>query len=215
MLRGSRAFSNSRKNDTPRQSHVSTLPRLHRKQKTEGIQAPVRKSWDQVYLNIAKEMATMGTCHRRQVGCVLTDVNNSFLSSGINGVPSKWEHCRTFDEANPGKKCPGANAASGTGIDGCLANHAEMNALIRCADPLAIHNVYTTTSPCISCLKALLSTSARRIVFEERYPHPEAEELWTRSNLWVRHPHGGLIAGPREWIQLVNGECVYFSGSKG
>lgn len=175
----------------------------------------MRNSWDQVYLNIAKEMATMGTCHRRQVGCVITDINNTFISSGINGVPSKWEHCRTFDESAPSKKCPGADATSGTGLDRCLANHAEMNALIRCPDSLAIYNCYTTTSPCISCIKALLSTSVRRIVFEECYPHPEAEELWIRSNVWVRHPHGGLITGHREWTQLVNGEYVYFSGSKG
>lgn len=173
----------------------------------------MRKSWDRLYLNIAQEMATMGTCHRRQVGCVLTNSSNEIIATGINGVPPGWDHCRQFCPSDTFRRCSAADSASGANLDGCLANHAEMNALIRCPDRLAIHTCYTTTSPCISCIKALLCTSATRIVFAEVYPHPESERLWCQSSLRIVHPHGGIIDRPREWIHMLDDVTVYSNSS--
>ncbi len=35
-----------------------------------------------------------------------------------------------------------------------------------------------TTSPCADCVKLLLNTSCRRIIFVEEYPHRYARERW-------------------------------------
>jgi dCMP deaminase len=131
----------------------------------------------------------MGTCARRQVGCVLVDSSNFPLSDGFNGVPTKFPHCRE----NPGHECPGAGASSGKDLDSCYAVHAEINALIHCPDPSRVRTAYCTTSPCIQCIKALLCSGATRIVFIVEYPHYESRDLW------VRYPGANL---PRTWEQI-------------
>lgn len=141
-----------------------------------------RPTKDEYFLRHAKVAATMSTCARRSVGCVLVNDHKQILSVGYNGVPSGVAHC------NEGNQCPGAGAASGTNLSSCFAVHAEVNAVIQCPNPMAIDTVYTTTSPCIDCTKFLMNTSARRIVFLEEYPHPEAKALWESvGREWIKH----------------------------
>lgn len=157
----------------------------------------MRKSWDEHFMNIARECGTMGTCSRRQVGCVLVDERRNILSTGFNGVPPRWDHCRD----NPDAKCPGATAPSGTNLDSCWANHAEQNALSHCTDRMRIHTCYTTTSCCVTCVKELLHTSCCRIVFIAEYPQPEARLLWVKMPLLLT-TRAGVIADHRTWEQL-------------
>lgn len=156
----------------------------------------MRKSWDEHFLNIASEVASMGTCTRRQVGCVLVARNNKIISTGFNGVPPTWEHCRD----NPNSDCPAKNAPSGTMLDGCHANHAEQNALLQCGsdDKLNVHTAYVTASPCVTCVKELLHTACCRVVFLEEYTQPEAKSLWTRTSVLIR-TRAGVIADHRTW----------------
>lgn len=150
-------------------------------------------------MKIAFEVASMGTCARRSVGVVLVDDRNIILATGHNGPPSKWPHCMgTAEEGSV--KCPGATATPGKDLDLCYANHAELNALIHCPDTTKIRTCYTTTSPCINCVKALLCTDTSRIVFFEEYPHPEAIELWTR--------YCAPNKLPRTWEACVGGEVL-------
>lgn len=157
----------------------------------------MRKSYDELYMNIAREFSEMGTCARRQVGCVLVDGDNKFLSAGFNGVPPKWPHCRSFDAhfVGTGVRCPGADAKSGESLDDCVANHAEQNALLQCPDVSRIRTVYSTTSPCVDCVKKLLCTRATRIVFLEDYPQPKTREYWLRHPL-ITH---SIVSLPRTW----------------
>ena len=168
----------------------------------------MRKSWDRHFLNIALEVASMGTCARRQVGAVGVDERHFILSTGVNGVPPKFPHC------HDGVECPGAHSPSGTNLDACLATHAEMNMLIHCSDISRVHTVYCTCSPCISCVKALLCTNATRIVFIERYPHDVSEGLWTRNHLEERDRAGTLVRSWfRTWEQLQEDGSVKVIGS--
>lgn len=143
------------------------------------INTSVRKSWDAHFMNIAREVASMGTCSRRQVGCVLITSDRRIAATGFNGVPPGWPHCR----GEGGKKCPGASAESGSRLDECYANHAEINALLNCADVTNARTCYVTCSPCISCVKALLCTRITTIIFGNDYPHKAAAELWQRHPL--------------------------------
>lgn len=131
---------------------------------------------------MAAHVATRGTCARRKVGCVLVNSRNHVLATGYNGVPRGRAHC--IDHP-----CPGANLPSGTGLDVCEAIHAEANALLQCRDVFDIDTVYCTASPCVSCTKLLLNTSATYIIFSEPYPHSAAQELWENSGknrLWLK-----------------------------
>lgn len=133
-------------------------------------------------MTLAAACAMRGTCARRQVGCVLVSDDKFVLATGYNGVAAGMAHC------NEGAPCRGAQRPSGTGLDECEAIHAEQNALLQCSDQHAIHTCYTTTSPCIHCVKLLLNTSCKRIVFTSEYPQPKARELWERAGReWVPH----------------------------
>ena len=138
----------------------------------EALQSLARPNTDEYFLLMALLASTKGTCGRRRVGCVLVDAHNHVISTGYNGVASGVAHC--ID-----KGCPGRDLPSGTGLDKCEALHAEENALIQCTRPNDIQTVYSTTSPCVFCVRRLMNTGAKRIVFAELYPHPESQFLWT------------------------------------
>ena len=149
-----------------------------------------RPSKDQWGIAMASLASTRSTCHRRKVGCVLVNSRGHVMATGYNGVAARMPHCIEHPEI-----CPGRDAPSGTGLDGCQAIHAEQNALLQCKDVYAIDTCYTTASPCMTCVKLLLNTGCRRIVFMEEYPHPQAKELWESS---------GLLDFPmvkRKWIK--------------
>lgn len=133
-----------------------------------------RLSKDEYFYEIAKVVASRSTCARRAVGCVLVDVNGYIIGTGYNGVPAGAPHCTDV-------VCPGVDYGSGDGLDSCYSIHAEQNALAHCADPQRVHTVYLTVSPCMSCMKLLLASSARRIV---------AGALYNQLAQWFWQEHG-------------------------
>lgn len=149
----------------------------------------MRPPKEETWLHIAAEHAQQGTCARRACGCVLVDANGDAIGMGYNGPAAGQPHCIETP-------CPGATAAPGTGLDACEAIHAEANALLRCREPFAIDTAYVTASPCLGCVKLLLGTSCRRIVFIEPYAHDsEARQRWLNA------APSRLVPGPRAWIR--------------
>jgi dCMP deaminase len=146
----------------------------------------MRPSKDKTFLDLASTLAKRGTCIRKQVGCVLVDKLGQILSTGYNGVARGLPHCneeeflpevrledlgykiRSYSSVYP-HKCPGSDHDSGRGLDICEAIHAEQNALLQCADVQKIHTVYITVSPCRHCMKLIMNTSAKRVVFLSEY----------------------------------------------
>lgn len=130
-----------------------------------------RPSVDEYFTDMAKLVSSRGTCCRRKVGCVLVNSKNHVLATGYNGKPRNMLHCIE-------DPCEGVNYPSGQGLDSCFAVHAEQNAMLQCKDVYEIETAYITASPCITCVKLLLNTSCKRIVFIEEYPHDEPKRLW-------------------------------------
>lgn len=140
----------------------------------------MRPSRDETMIKLAEIISERSTCARRKVGCVLTDAHGRVISMGHNGVAMGQPHC--ID-----KPCPGAECPSGTGLDLCEALHAEQNALLFAPDVMKIDACYVTTSCCITCVKLLLNTTCKRIIYKDEYPHLEARALWFNSNrTWER-----------------------------
>lgn len=110
------------------------------------------------------------------MGCVLTNNKGHVIATGYNGVAMGMPHC--IDEP-----CEGARFKSGEGLDKCEAIHAEQNALLQCKNVWEIETAYITHSPCVHCVKMLMNTSCRRIIFVQEYPHPEAQRLWEQSSV--------------------------------
>lgn len=150
----------------------------------------MRPDKDHYFMMIAKVVSTRATCLRRSVGCVLVDAKGRVLSTGYNGVASGQHHCNeansegVFDQA-----CPAAHNKSGTNLDGCLAIHAEQNALLQCRDVDKIHKAYCTTQPCITCTKLLMGTGCSIIVYDEPYPHSDAMDFWKHAGRSIYQVH--------------------------
>lgn len=152
----------------------------------------MRPSHEEWGLRLAEVVAQRATCLRRSVGCVLTNSRNQVLATGYNGRASGLPHCRDTGGADD-YACAGSRAPSGTNLDGCEAIHAEQNALLQCRDVYAIEAAYVTVSPCVTCVKLLMNTGCKRIIFRERYAHDEQAML-----LWA----GREYRDGRQWIHL-------------
>ena len=145
-----------------------------------------RPSRDKYFMEMAALISTRTTCIRRAVGCVLVSVRGHVLSTGYNGVAAGRSHCNEHDpfhETGFPHACIAAFVPSGQRVDECEAIHAEQNALVQCRDVWQIDTCYCTTFPCPSCVKLLLGTACRRIVYAEDYPaRMQAESLWLDAN---------------------------------
>lgn len=135
---------------------------------------------------LAHVVASRSTCARRAVGCVLVNNRNHILATGYNGVAAGRPHCLDAP-------CAGVGHSSGQGLDVCEAIHAEQNALLQCADVHQIDSAFVTASPCIHCMKMLLNTSTKRIVYTEKYDQ-RAIDLWTASGRLIL-PYTGELRG--------------------
>lgn len=139
---------------------------------------------DVVWLRVAFDIASLGTCARRKVGVVFLDKKGRILASGYNGTAPGSAHC--IDSP-----CAGAHMPSGEGLELCEAIHAEQNALIQCKFPDEVDSIYCTDSPCIHCVKMLASTAGKRVVFGREYPHPAAKSYWEGiGREWIHLPEG-------------------------
>lgn len=165
---------------------------------------------DELGLALAATWARRGTCGRRRVGCVLLDADSWPVGSGYNGPPSGEAHCSS---ATP---CPGFGAASGTDLDLCDAVHAEINALSRCRDVREIHTCYLTCSPCASCVKALMNTNCRRIVFAEEYSGEHAvlaRGRWENAGREWLHVPTASFHSENGVLNLVRSNCSHWNRS--
>jgi dCMP deaminase len=135
-------------------------------------------------LSIAAVIAERSTCARRAVGCVLVDKDNRVLSIGHNGPARGMTHCTETP-------CEGAGMASGTGLELCQAIHAEQNALMFCNDIMKIDKCFVTVSPCVHCIKMLMNTGCKTIIFAGHYAHNLAAE-----NMWKQDPTRRWISAP-------------------
>ena len=147
---------------------------------------------DQMHLRIAAVVASRSTCHRLAVGCVLANARGHVLATGYNGRAAGLPNCNEYRDPRGSltaihypHRCPNSDAPSGQ-TNGCESIHAEQNALLQCRDVYEVETCYVTHSPCLTCVKLLLNTSCRRIVFVEPYPHADAERIWRDAGrAWV------------------------------
>ncbi len=176
---------------------------------------------------MARVVATRSTCRRRAVGCVLVDRDGHVLATGYNGTPSGSAHCTDNPCTilnHPTRDASLRLPPSGTGLDSCRAVHAEANALIQCVDARRVETVYTTTSPCWECTKMLANTGARRIVYNELYPHDDARREWiygrrdwqgNPERLWTHATTRPLVVGEMPISEDTSEEDEVLTGEEG
>ncbi|MHA2037843.1 MAG: deoxycytidylate deaminase [Promethearchaeota archaeon] len=124
-----------------------------------------RISKDAYFMRMAEVASLRSTCIKRKVGAVLVK-DDHILSTGYNGAPSGFSHCTP-------ETCVRKSLAPGEKPELCRGVHSEINCIIQAAiHGTAIEgntSLYTTTFPCMSCLKLIINARIKRLIYKEEY----------------------------------------------
>ncbi len=120
-------------------------------------------SFDEIYMELAQNLARKSHCVKISVGAVLTK-DTRIVSLGYNGPPAGTHNC---DEEWPGVGCPRDSKGSCS-----LALHAEQNAILYAAKngvPMNGCTLYVTLSPCLACARIIFTMGIKKVYFLESY----------------------------------------------
>lgn len=122
-----------------------------------------KPQFDDIFMELAVNLAKRSHCIKRHVGAVLTK-ETRIISIGYNGPPAGTHNC---DVEWPDKGCPRDSKG------GCsLAIHAEQNALLY-----AVKNntevkgatLYVTLSPCLACSRIIYTMGVKKVIYLNSY----------------------------------------------
>lgn len=120
-------------------------------------------SFDQIFMNLANDLAKRSHCVKAHVGAVLTK-DTRIISIGYNGPPAGTHNC---NEEWPETGCPRDSKGSCS-----LALHAEENAIlyaVKNGANLEGATLYTTLSPCLPCSRLIFSAGIKKVYFDKSY----------------------------------------------
>ena len=123
----------------------------------------MKKSFDEIYMELAENLAAKSHCVKAQVGAVLTK-DTRIISLGYNGPPAGTYNC---DEVWPETGCPRDSKGSCS-----LALHAEQNAILYASkNNVAVEGstLYVTLSPCISCARVIFTVGIKKVFYKHSY----------------------------------------------
>lgn len=148
-------------------------------------------AFDDIYMELAVNLARRSHCVKQQVGAVLTK-DTRIISIGYNGPPSGTHNC---DEVWPETGCPRDSKG------GCsLAIHAEQNAILYAVKnnaSVAKGTLYCTLSPCLACARIIFSMGISKVIYLNSYAQ-----------------YKGLAADEGvDFLISFGVECVRYSGS--
>jgi len=131
----------------------------------------VRPSFDEIYMNLAVDLAKRSTCKRANVGCVIVSIDNQrVLAIGYNG---NYKHGPNQCDSDEPGNC------------GCI--HAEDNACIKLNyNDSSKRKLYTTTSPCITCAKRIINAEIEEVIYLNAYRKTEGLQLLQSRGIFVK-----------------------------
>lgn len=124
-------------------------------------------------------VSTKGKCLTRKVGCIIVK-EGRIISMGYNGTPKGYTNC--IDGGCP--RCKNSKK-SGSKLYECLCVHAEINAIVFAARNgvnISGCDIYTTSSPCLECAKAIINGNIKRVIYQEVYSK-DALNLLKKCNI--------------------------------
>lgn len=140
------------------------------------LEVDSRPDWDDVWMDLADNIARRSKCTRSQVGAVIVDAEQNVVSVSYNGPP------RDFKADGPCTNwCPRSQNTDDLSptYDDCPSAHAEANAIAR-ADYTRMKGatLYASTSCCKGCAKQIANSGIKRVVYRNEqgrdYRNPQA-----------------------------------------
>ncbi|MFS2189657.1 cytidine/deoxycytidylate deaminase family protein [Mucilaginibacter sp. Mucisp84] len=122
-----------------------------------------KPSFDQIFMNLATDLAERSHCVKAHVGAVLTR-DTRIISIGYNGPPAGTHNC---DVEWPETGCARDSKGSCS-----LALHAEENAIlyaVKNGARLEGATLYTTLSPCLPCARLIYSAGITQVYYDKSY----------------------------------------------
>lgn len=122
-----------------------------------------KPSFDEIYMELAENLAKRSHCVKAKVGAVLTK-DTRIISLGYNGPPAGTHNC---DIEWPNTGCPRDSKGSCS-----LALHAEQNAILYAAKSnvsIEGSTLYVTLSPCISCARVIYTLGIKKVYYLHSY----------------------------------------------
>jgi dCMP deaminase len=120
-----------------------------------------RASWNEYFMNIAREVSTRSTCDRKFVGALIVR-DKSILATGYNGSLRGLAHCDDDGHLMEDGHC-------------VRTVHAEANAIVQAARHgvrIEGASMYVTASPCWGCFRLIANAGIVRVHFGEFYRDP-------------------------------------------
>lgn len=161
-----------------------------------------RPRFDDIFMELAYNLAKRSHCVRRHVGAVLTK-DTRIISIGYNGPPAGTHNCdHEFGEAG----CPKDSKGSCS-----LALHAEENAIlyaVKNGASIEGSTLYVTLSPCIACARIIYTMKIERVVYLNSYAQykgiasDEGVDFLRRFGVKVEQYQGDLVQDPTRF-QLI------------
>ena len=128
-------------------------------------------NFDDIYMELAVNLAKRSHCIRRHVGAVLAK-DTRIISIGYNGPPAGTHNC---DKEWPKEGCPKDSKGSCS-----LAIHAEQNAILYAVKnntSVEGSTLYVTLAPCLSCARIIYSTGISKVIYLKSYAEYKGIEL--------------------------------------
>ena len=141
-----------------------------------------RPTWDQYFLTITRQVAERSTCTRAKVGAVIVRDKN-ILATGYNGSPAGLPHCLDVGCLIYKSHDAGGRASRRTASAPSTPRSTRSRRRRRTAPRIRDADIYITHTPCIHCLKVLINTGIKRILYEREYKLHTLEELLRHTDV--------------------------------
>src|ERR1041384_5884783 len=127
------------------------------------VVSSIKPSFDDIYMDLAENLAKKSHCVKAKVGAVLTK-DTRIVSLGYNGPPAGTHNC---DEVWPETGCERDSKGSCS-----LALHAEQNAILYATKnnvSMEDATLYVTLSPCIACAMVIFTIGIKKVFYRHSY----------------------------------------------
>ena len=158
-----------------------------------------KPAFDDIYMELAVNLAKRSHCIKRHVGAVLTK-ETRIISIGYNGPPAGTHNC---DVEFPDTGCAVDSKGSCS-----LAIHAEQNTILYAVKNNASvegSTLYVTLSPCLACARIIYSMGIEKVIYLKSYAEYKGLEIDEGIDFLDRfgvstNQYNGEIEGATEMI---------------